>query len=339
MSSLPGEVLRDVLLPLDRWTLDDVQFTDRRFLQLIMERMSDVCLREVNYSLFYAEVDTTGMGSCAFRVNDQRPLRTISSQGQDTAGLFAEFLQALRSSRVNWLAIRRIVFTAELAEAVLQTPIVAGKLEFSGSCAELTPTQFQEVITHFSPTYLSLGRCHLRACQLNDGLLQALSKKGMAGALFSHEEGPVDADSFCVTDDAIVAFCTQQDVRTENDEVPSRHKTFAQLTLYDGSFTKDLVKRLVEAISASMRTQSLKIQVSPVTVADEDLRDFAEHLSYAYRGQSYQQRILDFPAEQQGADAAMHLRIVLHSHDNTLVLLRAPSSDRVFHHNWYFPCS
>lgn len=94
-----------------------------------------------------------------------------------------------------------------------------------------------------------------------------------------------------------------------------------------------------QAISASMRTQSLKIQVSPVTVADEDLRDFAEHLSYAYRGQSYQQRILDFPAEQQGADAAMHLRIVLHSHDNTLVLLRAPSSDRVFHHNWYFPCS
>ncbi|KAH7702214.1 hypothetical protein AAVH_30640 [Aphelenchoides avenae] len=54
MSSLPNEVLEDVLQPLDRWTLDHIQFTNRRFLQLITHQMSDVCLREIHTAIFHA---------------------------------------------------------------------------------------------------------------------------------------------------------------------------------------------------------------------------------------------------------------------------------------------
>ncbi|KAH7725255.1 hypothetical protein AAVH_07046 [Aphelenchoides avenae] len=54
LSNVPDEVLRVVLLPLGRWTLDAVQFTNRRLLQLITERMSDVCSREIKATSFRA---------------------------------------------------------------------------------------------------------------------------------------------------------------------------------------------------------------------------------------------------------------------------------------------
>lgn len=87
MSSVPSEILLDVLLPLDRWTLDAAQFTDGRFLQLVMERMSDVCLRKINFALFQT---LTGISF-------------ISAEGrpeQNGARPFADFVQALRSSYI-----------------------------------------------------------------------------------------------------------------------------------------------------------------------------------------------------------------------------------------------
>jgi hypothetical protein len=106
MSSLPSEVLRDALLPLNRWTLDDVQFTNRRFLRLILERMSDVCLRDINEASFQApgNVKENTNGRAYIRIEGP-PERTIYNAHKDTARLFSEFLQALRSSRVACLSL------------------------------------------------------------------------------------------------------------------------------------------------------------------------------------------------------------------------------------------
>lgn len=79
----------------------------------------------------------------------------------------------------------------------------------------------------------------------------------------------------------------------------------------------------------STRTHPLRVIVSPVPVEDEDLRDFAQHVSYRQRGTPEQLRIYDFPGEQHGAINAMHLRIVLHP-NNKLVMLRAQRHHEFF---------
>ncbi|KAH7695599.1 hypothetical protein AAVH_37338, partial [Aphelenchoides avenae] len=84
------------------------------------------------------------------------------------------------------------------------------------------------------------------------------------------------------------------------------------------------------ASALSMSTQPLIIVASPVPVEEEDLRDFVQHLSYRYRGQPEQLRIYDFPSEQHGPAAAMHLQIVLHP-NNRLELIRAQRPDPLFY--------
>lgn len=109
MSSMPSEVLRDVLLPLDRWILDDLQFTNRRFLRLITERMSDVCLREIRYASVGGLVRHKGGRTDVYsviHVDDQPERRTISNDHhEDTAYLFTQLMQALRSSRAAALYV------------------------------------------------------------------------------------------------------------------------------------------------------------------------------------------------------------------------------------------
>lgn len=109
MSSVPSEVLRDILLPLDRWTLDDVQFTNRRFLQLILEHMSDVCLRQVDTAstggLFTHKNGDTELLTTIHLID--RPERNISNHHKDAAHLVSQFVQALRGSQVKWLALDR----------------------------------------------------------------------------------------------------------------------------------------------------------------------------------------------------------------------------------------
>ncbi|KAH7694950.1 hypothetical protein AAVH_37999, partial [Aphelenchoides avenae] len=202
MSSVPSEILLDVLLPLDRWTLDAAQFTDGRFLQLVMERMSDVCLRKINFALFQTP---TGI---SFISAEGRPEQRHAKDG---ARPFADFLQALRSSYVAFLALNGLVFTPELAPLLLQTPIFTGVLSFSvGSCADLTPVQFQKVLVHLSPTSMDFTGWSLRSCHVTDELIRALSKNRLRDAKFSNME-PVDGGRFAVTDDAIVEFCVQPD--------------------------------------------------------------------------------------------------------------------------------
>ncbi|KAH7687917.1 hypothetical protein AAVH_40530, partial [Aphelenchoides avenae] len=105
MSSLPNEILEDVLQPLDRWTLDDVQFTNRRFLQLIMKRWSDVCLRQITYAKFLAPNENND-SSYVIQIHDP-PERDISKDNGHTAHtyFFSEFVLALRSSRVAYLTL------------------------------------------------------------------------------------------------------------------------------------------------------------------------------------------------------------------------------------------
>lgn len=172
MSSLPNEVLRDVLLPVDRWTLDDIQFTNRRFRQLIMSRIADVCLRQITSASFFGP--KVNEDESSFEIyTDGAPERRIRNLHYDTAGLASEFVQALRSSRIMFLTFNRLVFTPELATCILETAIIANDLTiFMGSCAELTPARFQEILVHFSPTFLWLASCHI--CHISDESVRAL---------------------------------------------------------------------------------------------------------------------------------------------------------------------
>ncbi|KAH7708161.1 hypothetical protein AAVH_24589 [Aphelenchoides avenae] len=284
MSSVPSEVLEDVLQPLDRWTLDGVQFTNRRFLRLIAERMTDVCLRQLNYA--YA----------VFNTSNEMP---------------------------------RLTFTSAIAKLVIEAPITAHQLSFlSGSCTELTSTELRDVVLHVSPTSLCLYSCHLRACQLTDEFLCSLRKNNVRRALFQNVV-PVDGESFCVTDDAVVGFRMQQDVCVGEEEDAPKQGPLGELVLHNGSFTKDLFKRLVEANTSSTRTQPLRIFVSPCSVVEEDLRDFAQHLSYRHRGMPYETRIYDFTDEQQ--NAPKHLQIVLHAENNELEMICAQRPDPLFY--------
>ncbi|KAH7701466.1 hypothetical protein AAVH_31402 [Aphelenchoides avenae] len=136
---------------------------------------------------------------------------------------------------------------------------------------------------------------------------------------------PVDGGSFCVTVNAIVEFFMQEDVEVAQEG----NDPLVYLHLRNGNFTKGLFKHVAEASSVSTRTQPLRIMVSPWRIEDEDLRDFADHLSYRYRGTPGELRVYDFPAEQRGASAAMHLQIVLFP-SNMLGIYRARRPSRGF---------
>ncbi|KAH7723015.1 hypothetical protein AAVH_09487 [Aphelenchoides avenae] len=134
-----------------------------------------------------------------------------------------------------------------------------------------------------------------------------------------------------MTDDAIVDFCVQEDVPVDKEkDAEPKQRLHGELVVRNGRCTKDLFKRLVEASSMSLRTQSLRIAVFPLRfVEEENLRDFAQHLSYRHRGMPHEVRIYDFPGEQHGAVAAVHTQIVLHS-DNILEMIRARRPNPVF---------
>ncbi|KAH7720487.1 hypothetical protein AAVH_12020 [Aphelenchoides avenae] len=334
MSPLPRGVLEDVLKWLDRWTLDSFQISSRRFLQLIREHMSNLCLRRISTADFGASalpsVENTTYGS-SYVIEVDAPKLEITDDHKDATQLFLEFMQALRSSCVGFCRIGGLIFTPDLAAFVLQTPVVSYALRFeAASCAELTTVQFHNVVRHFSPTSLDIDGCHLHAGQITVGFLRDLRTNRVRQIQFLRMV-PVDGGSFPVTDDAIIDFCVQEDTPI-GQEVGQARSLDGELVVRNGTFTKDLFKRLVEASSVSMRALPLRIIVSPVRVEDDDLRDFAQLVSYRYRGTPVQKRIYDFPGEQHGAVAAMHLQIVLHA-DNKLELIRAQRTHWLFHNS------
>ncbi|KAH7696287.1 hypothetical protein AAVH_36644, partial [Aphelenchoides avenae] len=75
------------------------------------------------------------------------------------------------------------------------------------------------------------------------------------------------------------------------------------------------------ASSVSVRTRPLRITVSPVCFEEEDLRDYAQYLTYRDRGRPWQQRIYSFPCTQRGAVTSTRLQLVLER--ETLILSRA----------------
>ncbi|KAH7725618.1 hypothetical protein AAVH_06798 [Aphelenchoides avenae] len=305
--------------------------------------MSDVCLRQVYYARVGGTTthkDGTTDVVSRIRFND-RPDRDISNHHEDHAHLFAQLVQALRSSHVETLCIGWFTLTPALATLVLQTPIVVHDLKFREvDCAELTPTQFQDVVLHFSPTrVVDFSGCPLRACQLTDEFLRVLSKN--SSRIRMEYVAPVDGGSFHMTDDAVVDFCAQQDVGIGNEgDTLSNWKPYEELILNHGSFTKDLFRRLVEASAVSMRTQTLRITVGPLPpIEDVDLRDFAQHLSYRRRDGWDDLRVYDFPDQQNG----MHLQIKMNWNQecieefslptpgDTLVMVRARRPNRFFY--------
>ncbi|KAH7723031.1 hypothetical protein AAVH_09504 [Aphelenchoides avenae] len=324
MSSVPSEVLRDVLLPLDRWTLDDVQFTNGRFLRLITEHMSDVCLRPVNSAGLRPPKKKDNTDMTAYIRTDGRPQQKLAHS--DAALLFSELIQALRNARVERLTLEGLVFTPQLAALVFKTTIVADDLNLhDGNCSELTSAQFQELLLHFSPTSLNIRDCQLRACQLTDELIRGLRKNRMREIFFQNLM-PVDGGNFPLTDDALVDFCMQEDIPIDQGAVESERL----FVVANGIFTKDLFKRLVEASSVSTRKQPFRIVASWPRVEEEDLRDFSQHLSYRDRGTPNQLRIYDFPGEQHGTDASIDMQITLNDGDDTLAMIRAQRPNRFF---------
>ncbi|KAH7704709.1 hypothetical protein AAVH_28094 [Aphelenchoides avenae] len=222
--------------------------------------MSDVCLRQVVIATFNAShqyyADSPKGASCSIRAFSW-PSREIQKAHEDTAHLFSQFLQALRSSRVTCqVKLDGLVCTPELAALVLQTPIVTRALFLSqGSYAELTPPQFHKLVLHFSPTDLLFITGPLRASHATDGFIRMLSKNRVLCSSFPFN-GPVDGDRFYVTDDAVVEFGVQQDAQLDQEG-----EELEKLTVRHGGFTKDLFKRLVEASSMSKRTRPFGIRV------------------------------------------------------------------------------
>ncbi|KAH7710681.1 hypothetical protein AAVH_22017 [Aphelenchoides avenae] len=334
MSSLPREVLEDVLKLLDRGTLDAVQITNRRFPQLIRDHISDVCFRKVISAYFNAPSEEVDGLLSYYSVQTDDPngpsWRQVSNKHENATRLFSEFMQLLRSSCVGNCLISQLVFTPDRAAVVLQTPIVCDELILdAASCAELTPIQFHNVVRHFSPTSLDIDRCRLRAYQITDGFLGDLRTNRVRQIVFQNMV-PLDGVSFHATDDAIIDFCVQEDVPTFDQEDTCPLRLHQELVVCNGTFTKGLFKRLVQASSVSKRVRPLRIFVSAVRVEDDDLRDFAQLLSHRGRGTPLEVRIYDFPGEQRGAVAAMHMQIVLHPNDK-LELIRAQRPSELFH--------
>lgn len=129
-----------------------------------------------------------------------------------------------------------LVFTPDLAALVLQTPVVTDWLGFfKGNFAVLAPTQFHEVLVHFSPTSLNITGCAMRASQLMERLLGGISENCVRHAKYQ-DMVPVYGG---MTDDAIIDFCLLEDVHIGE--------------LHKGSFTKELFKRLVEVSTCTSR--------------------------------------------------------------------------------------
>lgn len=99
MSTLPREVLLDVLLPLDRSSLDSALSVDSNFLEVIREKMADVCLRNLEYARFYPSQKLS-----LIRAKDGRVCSPWTLQGGKlTLDVLEVFLLALRSSCVEKL--------------------------------------------------------------------------------------------------------------------------------------------------------------------------------------------------------------------------------------------
>lgn len=151
-----------------------------------------------------------------------------------------------------------IAFTPELATLVSQTPITARDLCVrAGSCVELTPAQFHALVVHFSPTKLQLGpnpanAPRLRVRQLDDEFLQALAKNRLRRASLP-KSNPVDGDRFIVTDDGIIDFCMQPDEPA--GQGVDEQKPYTELLVSNGSFSKDIFKRMVEVSARCCRTR------------------------------------------------------------------------------------
>lgn len=138
-------------------------------------------------------------------------------------------------------------FTPELATLILQTPIAAEKLVLvQGSCTALMSTQFQEVVGHLSPTELEVHDGCFLPCQVTDEFIRELFENRCRRIVF---HGYAGRDRFDVTDDALVDLCMQQDAQigAEGDGL----NPASVLSLQRGSFTKDLVKRLVQVSTRS----------------------------------------------------------------------------------------
>lgn len=104
MSSMPPENLLDALQPLDRWTLDTVQFSNRRFLELTTNGMPNVSLRQVESADFRAD-DGSSYWRVSIHPSGIPALRESWNGHGDFNDFFLTFLNALRSSRVACLVL------------------------------------------------------------------------------------------------------------------------------------------------------------------------------------------------------------------------------------------
>lgn len=92
-----------------------------------------------------------------------------------------------------------------------------------------------------------------------------------------------------------------------------------------------------KASATSMRTESLRIVVSPSRVAHGELRDFAQHLSrrlqpyYSWSVYNFtDEQLRNFTDDQRGAVHGMHLQMVLHQ-NQSLEMIRARRPHRLFY--------
>ena len=79
----------------------------------------------------------------------------------------------------------------------------------------------------------------------------------------------------------------------------------------------------------SKRTESLRIVVCPSRVGNEELRDFAQHLSHRHQPH-LAVSVYNFTDVQRGAADGMHVQMALHRND-ALEMIRARRPHRLFY--------
>ncbi|KAH7695695.1 hypothetical protein AAVH_37242, partial [Aphelenchoides avenae] len=247
MSSLPCEVMVDTLVPLNRWTLDSVQSTNRRFWRLIHERMSDVCLREISH----AKLNTYGasvkaVANASIHVKGPPELEFANHKYIVPLKYFTAFIASLRSSRIDTLDVSDLPITPGISTLFREGPIITRQLNLDGiTCATVSPAQFHSFILHLSPSSLRFDGGRFRAEHFSDDLIRALCKNGTTHMHLPNAE-PTDGGSYRVTDDAIVEFCVEQDVREGEERRGVSSRPFGEIVVHYSDTTPNLFKRLVE---------------------------------------------------------------------------------------------
>ncbi|KAH7703850.1 hypothetical protein AAVH_28971 [Aphelenchoides avenae] len=193
---LPSESLRDGLLFLDRFDLDAVEITSRKF-RAVIPNLKDLPLRRIRTVL----------------VNKDSYLFSVASR-KIKLGLheISRFFAGLRLSRVEWFQIQNVLlsndFLRDLKEVVPHVRAVA--VAFSEVDFQVVQqTLFRDVLLSFaSISSMVVDTCFLKRYLITDALVTSVAARGLQEFKVVNLVGPTK--QLDVTDSGILKFCMRR---------------------------------------------------------------------------------------------------------------------------------